>query len=187
MVVVVTADHGEEFGDHGRMQHAKTLYEEVLRVPLFVAGGDLPTGRVVDTPVSLISVFPTIAELARAEPPPGLPGRSLLPVLRGGALASEPMFADLPSGAVHRAAAIDGSWKLVLDHGFVPKLYDLASDAGETTPKNQSEGARSVAMQKAIGEHNKACFRARVAAPPVARALDAERRERLRQLGYVVD
>ncbi|MCC6764275.1 MAG: sulfatase [Deltaproteobacteria bacterium] len=189
VVVVITADHGEEFGDHGRMQHTKTLYEEVLRVPLLIGGGDFSSGQVVAAPVSLVRIFPTIAELARVAPPSGLPGRSLLPVLRGAAPAPEPetVFADLPSGAVHRAAVVDGSWKLVLDHGFAPVLYDLAADAGETTQRNQSQGARATALQKAIGEHNKICYRARAAAPPVPITVEPDRRERLRQLGYVVD
>ncbi|MCC6847160.1 MAG: sulfatase [Deltaproteobacteria bacterium] len=187
IIVVITSDHGEEFGEHGRMQHTKTLYEEVLRVPLLVGGADLPTGRVVEAPVSLVGVFPTIAELAGVEVPSGLPGRSFVPVLRGAEPAPAPVFAELSWGRVHRAAVVDGSWKLLLDQGFVPTLYDLATDAGETTPRNQNQAARTGALQKAIGEHNKAGFRARAAAPPVALALDAERRERLRQLGYVVD
>lgn len=186
-VFVITADHGEEFGEHGHMQHTKTLYEEVLHVPLLIGGGDLLGGQVVDVPVSLVSIFPTIAELARVVPPSGLPGHSLLPLLRGAALAPETVFADLPSGAVHRAAVVDGSWKLVLDHHFAPVLYDLATDAGETTPQNQSQSARAAELQKAIGEHNKSCYRARAAAPPVPTSIDPERRERLRQLGYVVD
>jgi len=182
---VVTSDHGEEFEDHGRMQHAKTLYEEMLRVPLFVAGLDLPAGRVVDAPVSLVSVFPTIGEIARAELPPGLPGRSLVPVLRGAAPAFDLMFADLPAGMAHRSAVVDGSWKLLLDHGFMPVLYDLASDPAESTPRNESEPARVAALQKVLGDHVRTSMEARGAAPPVQRVLDADRRERLRQLGYV--
>ncbi len=186
-VFVMTADHGEEFKEHGGMQHARTLYEEVLRVPLLVAGGDFPAGRVVDAPVSLVSIFPTLGELAHAELPPGLPGRSLVPVLRGAAPALDPVFADLPFGGVHRSAIVDGTWKLMIDHGFAPKLYDLSSDPTESTPRNQDQAARTMAMQKAIGDHNRISMQARAAAPPVQRNLDANRRERLRQLGYVVD
>jgi arylsulfatase A-like enzyme len=185
-VTIVTADHGEEFGDHGGMLHGKTLFEEMLHVPLIVAGGGLPAGRVVDAPVSLVSIFPTLGELAKATLPAGLPSRSLVATLRGGAPAPEMIFADLaPAGAAHRAAVIDDSWKLILNRGFVPLLFDLASDPGETKNRNQGEGARTMALQKGLGEHNKAGFRARAAAPPVQRALDADRRERLRQLGYV--
>lgn len=186
-VVVITADHGEEFSEHGRMQHTRTLYEEVLRVPLVIAGADLPAGRVVDAPVSLVSLFPTVAELAGTEAPAGLPGRSLVPALRGADLAAEPVFADLSSGLVHRAAVVEDTWKLLLDRGFAPQIYDLATDAAETTPQNANQAGRVAAMQKAIGEHNKTCIRARGAAPPVASNLDSDRRERLRQLGYVVD
>lgn len=188
-VVVVTADHGEEFGDHGGMLHGKTLFEEMLRVPLLVAGADLPAARVVDAPVSLVSIPATLAELAKVAkvaPAAGLAGRSLVPALRGTPEAPVTIFADLaPTGATHRAAAIDGAWKLILNRGFAAALFDLASDPGEHTSLHQSNGERTMALQKALGEHNKAGYKARAAAPPKERALDADRRERLRQLGYV--
>ncbi|OQY66867.1 MAG: hypothetical protein B6D46_09030 [Polyangiaceae bacterium UTPRO1] len=184
-VVVVTADHGEEFADHGGIQHGRSLYQEMLHVPLFVAGGGFPAGRVVGTTVSSISIVPTLAELARAEAPPGLAGRSLVAELRGGAAPSTALFADLPAGAVHRSAVIDDAWKLVLDRGFRPILYDLVGDPGETRARNDGEAARAQALQRAIGEHNKAGYAARAAAPPGERVLDDHRRDRLRALGYV--
>ena len=94
-VVVVTSDHGEEFDDHGSMEgHQWTLYDEVLRVPLFVVGPGVEPG-VEDRMVQSIDVAPTILDLVgfatRAEVPgtveeqvPGtFEGRSLLPLLRG--------------------------------------------------------------------------------------------------------
>jgi hypothetical protein len=116
--------------------------------------------------------------------PPAL-GRSLVPELHGAASAPQPIFADLPAGAIHRAAAIDGSWKLVLTHAFVPALYDLARDPRETAKENDREGARVMAMQKVLGDHNKAGFAASPEARAGQRSLDADRRERLRQLGYI--
>ncbi|MGB5573507.1 MAG: sulfatase-like hydrolase/transferase [Thermoanaerobaculia bacterium] len=79
-VVVVTSDHGEEFLDHGGTKHGRTLYEEVLRVPLLMRVPNVTTlGLVHDQPVGLIDLMPTILELARAEKQPQLmQGRSLV-------------------------------------------------------------------------------------------------------------
>ncbi len=58
---VVTADHGEEFGERGSWGHAHTLYAEQLHVPLIVSGAGLPSGRVESVPVGTHDVAPTIA------------------------------------------------------------------------------------------------------------------------------
>ncbi len=184
--VIVTSDHGEEFGDHGGLGHGRTLFEEMIRVPLIVAGGDLPSGRVVDMPVSLVSVAATLAELAGATMPAGANGRSLVPVLRNAPAEAETVFAELaPPGAIHRSAAIDDTWKLILTRGFAPTLYDLKSDPGERAGQRRGDRSITVPLQKAIGAHNKAGFKARAAAPPEERTIGAGPRERLRQLGYV--
>ncbi|HEU4401871.1 MAG TPA: sulfatase [Candidatus Polarisedimenticolia bacterium] len=111
--IIVTADHGEEFKDHGSMGHGRALYEETIRVPLLIGrlsgaathgarrtattaggaagapgdqGADDGRGARVATPVSGIDLFPTIAALAGvANLPPGLQGKSLAPPLSSGA------------------------------------------------------------------------------------------------------
>src|SRR5262249_5368279 len=68
-VVVVTAAHGEEFQEHGRLTHGSQLYEETVRVPLAVAGPGVPVARRAD-PVQGIDLFPTIAHVLGLAPPP---------------------------------------------------------------------------------------------------------------------
>jgi arylsulfatase A-like enzyme len=63
--VVFLADHGEEFLDHGFLGHGWSLYEELLRVPLVVAGPGIPAGRIVTQPVGLIDLLPTLAARAK--------------------------------------------------------------------------------------------------------------------------
>src|SRR5262249_46871521 len=82
-LVVVTADHGEEFGDHGGMIHGLTLYQEQLHVPLIVAGAGVPRGLEIDTNVSLSGLWATIAELAGAPAPPNGRGASFAALLHG--------------------------------------------------------------------------------------------------------
>jgi arylsulfatase A-like enzyme len=92
LAVVVTADHGEELNDHHMMGHGLTLFEEVARVPLVIA---LPQGHasVVDSPVSIIDVLPTVAEIADASAT-GVAGISLAPAVHGAALPVRDVFLE---------------------------------------------------------------------------------------------
>jgi arylsulfatase A-like enzyme len=84
-IVVVTSDHGEEFGDHGEFGHGHNLYNETLQVPLLVYPASAlgwNGGRVGES-VSLIDLLPTLREIAGAQPAAHEEGLSLLVALRG--------------------------------------------------------------------------------------------------------
>jgi arylsulfatase len=82
-LVVVTSDHGEEFLEHGAFEHQRTLYEEIIRVPLIVNGPGIAPGRLA-TQTSLLDVAPTILDWAEVTGMPDARGRSLLePIVRG--------------------------------------------------------------------------------------------------------
>ncbi|HYC22811.1 MAG TPA: sulfatase-like hydrolase/transferase, partial [Candidatus Bathyarchaeia archaeon] len=71
-LLVVTADHGEEFWDHGGVEHGHSLYDELIHVPLVLAcPGLLPAGRVVDTVVGLDRLAATILDLLEVRSPGG--------------------------------------------------------------------------------------------------------------------
>lgn len=132
--VVVTADHGEAFGEHGITRHAHELWEELVRVPLFVF---LPGGapRVIDTPRGHADLAPTFVELLGAKPMPTLRGTSLVSELRGGEAAPRDVVADLPEDEYNerRRALIHDHTKLIAfgnDARFA--LYDLAADPKES-------------------------------------------------------
>ena len=96
--VVLMADHGEEFFDHGDVEHGHTLYDELLRVPLIVKSPGLTAAR-VKAPVSLMDVAPTLLELL------GLPADTLGPSLEGSSLVA--LAKGGPDEAfVHRPLAI---------------------------------------------------------------------------------
>ena len=79
-IVVVTADHGEMFGEHGRIGHGYVLYQSLLHVPLIMAyPGHIPPGSVVAEPVTLADLPATILDLAKIERG-GIPGASLEPL-----------------------------------------------------------------------------------------------------------
>ena len=80
-IVVLTSDHGEEFLDHGQLQHSLQLYEETVRVPLIFLLPGSPGGLELDSPVSLVDVVPTLMDLMGFELSRELDGRSLKPLL----------------------------------------------------------------------------------------------------------
>ena len=77
-LVILTSDHGEEFGEHGFMEHGFTLYLPSVRVPLLVLfPGRVPAGTIVSEPVSLSDLPATVTDLVELESGPRFPGNSL--------------------------------------------------------------------------------------------------------------
>ena len=83
--ILVTADHGEEFGDHGGRYHGTTVYDEQVRVPLVVVGPGVRAGQAVATVVETIDLLPTVLSSLGIPRPARLRGRDLGPVLHGDA------------------------------------------------------------------------------------------------------
>ncbi len=136
-IVAVTSDHGDEFGEHGIRFHARSLYNQVIRVPLIIAGGGV-TPRVVDEPVSIVDVMPTLVELAGIAGPRGMNGVSLAGALRGGPPPARPVLVELaPDAQIERdmAAAIQPPWKVIWDReANAWSVYALA-DPDDTTDR----------------------------------------------------
>jgi len=131
--VIVTADHGEGFGEHGRFKHAFDLWEMLTRVPMFFR---LPgvSARRIGVARSHIDLAPTILDLMGQPISPEFAGKSLVPELYGGEAYPRPILLDLPEDNRNpeRRALVDGDWKLMVygpDDRF--ELYDLRSDPGE--------------------------------------------------------
>jgi arylsulfatase A-like enzyme len=84
-IVVFTSDHGQEFGDHGIYGHGKSLYRQVIHVPLvFWKPGLVPSSVRVSTPVSTTDLSATILDLTAADNKQALPGHSLAALWRSG-------------------------------------------------------------------------------------------------------
>ncbi|MGD9140437.1 MAG: sulfatase [bacterium] len=89
-VIIVTADHGEAFWEHGVDTHGSTVYDEVLRVPLIVVWpGRFKTPRRVATQVRLVDLMPTVLEMTGASDDRHMEGVSLLPLIEGGQIDNE--------------------------------------------------------------------------------------------------
>ena len=85
--IIITADHGESFNEHGLFYHGVSLYESELHVPLFVY---IPGARVqrIATPISTIDLAPTMLDLEGVGIPSSFVGKSLLPLIEGRSFGS---------------------------------------------------------------------------------------------------
>jgi len=137
-VIIVTADHGEAFGEHNQFNHGFELWENLTRVPLFfyVPGGG--ASKRLDTDVSAIDLAPTILEIMGVPADPAMEGKSLLPsVLNGTEPEARDVILDLPdtSDNERRRALIHGQKKLLaFGQDAAMRMYDLAADPGEDHP-----------------------------------------------------
>ncbi len=127
--IILSADHGEAFGEHGTKYHTKTLYEEMLRVPLIIWGPSIMR-RTIDTHVSLIDIGPTVLHTFRLPVPETYMGRSLWPVLRGQtATLPRPIFVE---GRLRQAMYTPDGLKVIEDTvRRITEVYDLEADPGE--------------------------------------------------------
>jgi arylsulfatase A-like enzyme len=180
-VVVLTADHGEEFFDHGALEHGHTLYHELLRVPLVVWGSGVRAGRHRE-PVSLVDVLPTLLDAVGLAVPEGTDGASLWPLLtgRGGLRAERQLVAENSLYGDQRRAIIEWPWKLVVDvERPDTALFDLERDPAES----ENLAAARPEIVERLGAALERRVPRRSGEAPVE--LDAETREELRALGYL--
>ncbi len=140
-VVIVTSDHGEEFGEHAMSRHGFELWQTLVRVPLMIrAPGAEP--RHIDVPRSGLDLAPTILELFGVPADPSFEGKSLVGEVYGGAAEARDVVVDLPmtSDNRKRRALIHGSEKLLcFDNDHFCKLFDVEKDPLERNPLKGEE------------------------------------------------
>ncbi len=139
-LIVLLSDHGEEFMDHGMMEHGHSLHREVTRIPLILRSTDLPQGRVIEEAVRTIDLMPTLLELAGLETK-GAMGVSLWPLMEGRKL-DLPVYSEAMLYGSTKRALIDGALRILYDsQGTHWKLYDLRNDPGETLDISSNDPA----------------------------------------------
>ena len=144
-LVVVTSDHGDAFGEHGEPTHGVFVYDSTMRVPLVLAGDDVPEGRVAE-PVSVVDVAPTVLAWAGL-PTAALPdatGRSLLadiPADDDRILYVESLLPHHSYGWHGVRGVVADGWKYIDTRR--PELYDLVADPGELDDRVAAEPERA--------------------------------------------
>ena len=129
-IIIITADHGEWSGEEGRFGHGADVKERTVNIPLLFLGPGIEQGVVVEHPVSIVDIGPTIAELAGAAVPESFEGTSLVPALRGEPL-DRGIVVTFTEGHGSTAAILD-DYKLVFNRNkTVVRLYNLDHDRAE--------------------------------------------------------
>jgi choline-sulfatase len=189
-VLVVTNDHGEELGEHGKYGHGHSLYEELIRAPLIVRYPPIfPPGKQITEVVEQVDLLPTLLETLDVAQIKDVDGQSLLPLLRGEA-QSRPFIA-LTEYLEHSRSFRLGDFKLIRTAGGA-RLYDLSKDPLETKDiaSERALGLRlcEVYMSEALAEPVKSnrhqMRRRQVRYQGVDAKLDPAFRKKLRALGY---
>lgn len=145
-LVVLSADHGEGFGEKGLWSHQEVMYNTAVRIPLVVRyPGTIPNG-VVGAPVSPVDILPTVMEILGMPVPEGIQGRSLMPLMRGVEDGSDrAAFSQLWD--LRKVSVVYRGMKLIKDRetGGL-QLYDLGSDPSEANnlAASQPDVARSL-------------------------------------------
>ncbi len=157
-IIVLTADHGEEFMERGWIGHTITLYQELIHVPLIIKLSK-GTAKIVESSVGLIDIMPTVLSYLGLEVADGLDGRSL-DLSAPEQITSMPVFSETFNNQPHRPEPVEpialrsvtlkGS-KLTYDE--IPgiwRFYDLLADPLEQTNLFATDDARKDSLQKLL-------------------------------------
>ncbi len=168
-VVVLSADHGEEFGEHGGFEHGHSFFQELLAVPLVVAGMDLE-----QAPAGLVDIGPTLAAVGGAALPIG-PGLDLRQAPASRAFCASNLMHGEHQGtgqAIHR-----GRNTVIEMPNDRPMSFDLGADPGQLAPLEM--------LSEAPGLPLLATCAPPTPPSPEAAPIDADTRDLMRSLGYL--
>ena len=190
-IVVIAADHGEEFMDHGNMRHGSNLYEETVRVPFMIRVPGFHPAR-VEPVIATVDLMPTLLELTGV--PIGYPieGESLVPLLRGEVVPEREAVSEVRWHDKQDMKSLrKGSWKYIdhrLDTQKLDLLFSLPFDPGETDDLSSTGRSTTAALRQELAKRLK---RARELANSYGRSVQspssAADEAHLRSLGYTGD
>ncbi len=189
-VIIVTADHGEEFLEHGRTTHKGALFEEIVHVPLILTYPSVPSGVRISQLVRNFDVMPTVLEIAGIDRPAALEAKSLIDVLMSP--EDDPdrtAYAGFPWLRMVR----DSRHKLLVRKNGAELLFDLSADPGE---KENLLGPDAIGVEavQVAGQTSRQAMGGFVemlraqgggGKSGATESLDEETRQQLRALGYL--
>jgi choline-sulfatase len=178
-VVILMSDHGEGLNQHGEAEHGIFVYREALHVPLFVKlPGGARGGESDAAPVSLIDIFPTVAELTNAAAPPALKGKSLLhhdAKDSARRLYAESLYPRIHLGWSELRTLVGADYQFI--QAPKPELYDLAKDPAEANNVFATERRTYASMRDELGAYG-----SQIELPA---HIDPEEAKKLAALGYL--
>ena len=207
-LLIITSDHGEELYDHGGTGHCTTLYDELIRVPLIMAGATAAgtAERRVQAQVELIDLPVTILDFLEIGVPEQMGGKSLLPLLDSAPPPHEPRYAlsyttrgrksleteegralwarkVWDQGGILTSLRVDARWKLIRGEDGQAELFDLRVDPGE---QNDIKDAEALVFEKLSEQLRERVSDLHRFTPRQERLeLSPDTRHKLRALGYL--
>jgi arylsulfatase A-like enzyme len=135
-IIIFSSDHGEAFGQHGLFDHSTSYYDDLLHIPLIIFGPNIPTNLKITTPVSLLSLMPTIKDLLGLSYHDNFQGESLIPLIKGEPFDIDPIYFDGinrlgPVMKNYVDAVFFKNFKLIALENNEYELYDLLKDGSE--------------------------------------------------------
>lgn len=184
-VLILTADHGEEFYEHGRWSHYQ-LYDESLRVPLILRLPGLEQSQRIPDQVSLLDISPTILELAGLTPTQEMLGESLLGTTRGKPRIQREAYAEAMWPDTYRLAIRNEEYKYIYDSQDPEnsRLFDLQADPQEKHNLYRQQPNVAKKFEELRRQHQNRATATAVEAEE-GLAVNPALAERLRALGYV--
>jgi len=168
LVVVITADHGEEFHEHGGVYHGSSLYQEQVHIPLIMVVPSLAPRRYTQ-PVESIDIAPTLLGLLGVDRPASMRGADLRAYLVHSERDRGPVF----SAVIHKKMVVSWPHKLIADLRFGSyELYDLSKDPGERQNNADRDSGRVRELRAEIYAWLDALSSTRIAGNQNAQALE---------------
>lgn len=126
--IVFTSDHGESFGEHGRMSHGAKVYNEMIHIPLIITGPNIIKGGRVKDSVSHVDLMPTLKDLMEVDCLYNSQGKSYKSLLIGEKDSAKKRVQYVED---YQRALIENNYKLIINHDNTSELYNLSEDPGE--------------------------------------------------------
>ncbi len=184
-LIIVTADHGDGFMEHGFISHSVLPYDELIKVPLIVrlpAGAS--AGTQIDSQVRLIDVMPSILDFTGIPVPEDLDGQSVITSIDTGIpeqLAVSEVEMQVGDGYEYFASVRSREWKVIGNNQGPLEIYNLQLDPEE----QENLVAAPISAIAPMVEVLRSISRARESLQVEQIPLDEQTQERLRALGYI--
>jgi arylsulfatase A-like enzyme len=185
-LIIVAADHGEAFREHGKLMHNSTVYNEMIKIPLIIKFPEYikPKRKIVKAYVENIDLMPTLLDFLQIEFPDNtIQGNSLLPLIFGNASQVKPFLFARAFYGNEVFSLYDSQFKYIqmFEEG---ELYDLQSDSRETVNLASSKTVLFGYYQSLAHFYQKQIRRTQLVKPARAK-LDEKTITKLRSLGYL--
>jgi len=186
-LITFVSDHGEEFLEHGALQHGRTLYAEMIDVPLvvkFPRSSGIAPGRVGGT-AQHVDLLPTVLATLGLDAPPGIEGRSLLPLIAGRKPGDIRLHSSVDLELERAECVLRPPWKLIrkwTDGEPHTELFDLGSDPAE---QSELSGSRPELVRTLLPALDRYLEGGPLRVEPLSVEIDEDLAARLRAVGYL--